>query len=421
MSYSTLKSQSCFAIFALACMFAAGTTSPAADTSTLHGKVMVGYQGWFNCPGDGAKLGWKHWARDRKKPFAPGNVTVDLWPDVSELDADERHATGFKHADGGTAEVFSSANRKTVLRHFQWMRDYGIDGAFLQRFAVGLSGPASLRNNNTVLAHVREGAKQSGRVYAGMYDLSGLRAGQVLRVRDDWKSLREKVKVTDDATYLHHNGKPLVAVWGIGFSDDRKYSLQECHDLVKWLKSDGCSVMLGVPSFWRERKRDAIDDQLLHEIIKEADVVSPWTIGRYRTPDEATRHATNVWKPDQQWCEREDIDFLPVVFPGFSWHNLNGGKLDQIPRLKGEFFWSQITAAKRVGCDMIYVAMFDEVDEATAIFKCSNDPPTSNGARFITYEGLSSDHYLKLTGRAGRLLRGEIALDEKRESAGENP
>jgi hypothetical protein len=28
--------------------------------STLTGKVMVGYQGWFNCEGDGAKLGWKH-------------------------------------------------------------------------------------------------------------------------------------------------------------------------------------------------------------------------------------------------------------------------------------------------------------------------------------------------------------------------
>ena len=56
---------------------------------------------------------------------------------------------------------------------------------------------------------------------------------------------------------------------------------------------------------------------------------------------------------------------------------------------------------------MIYVAMFDEVDEATAIFKCTNDPPTGDGAKFITYEGLPSDHYLKLAGRAGRLLRGE--------------
>ena len=392
-------------------------TSPAASepaevASTLTGKVMVGYQGWFNCPGDGAKLGWKHWARDRTKPFAPGNVTIDLWPDVSELDPDELYATGFKHADGSPASVFSSANRKTVLRHFRWMRDYGIDGAFLQRFAVGLSGRASLRNNNTLLSHVREGARQSGRAFAVMYDLSGLRGGQVNRVRGDWMKLRTELNVADDEHYLHHNGKPLVAVWGIGFSDDRPYSLRECFELVKWIKSSGCSVMLGVPSFWRERKRDAVDDLLLHEIIKAADVVSPWTIGRYRNPGEATRHATKVWQPDRKWCERENVDFLPVVFPGFSWHNLHGGKLDQIPRLKGEFFWSQVKAAKGIGCDMIYVAMFDEVDEATAIFKCTNIPPTADNAKFITYEGLPGDHYLKLTGKAGQLLRNEIAVGD---------
>ena len=84
---------------------------------------MVGYQGWFNCEGDGAKLGWKHWARDPRRLFGPKNVTVDLWPEVSELDEDERFATGFRHADGSAAEVFSSRNRKTVIRHFEWMRD----------------------------------------------------------------------------------------------------------------------------------------------------------------------------------------------------------------------------------------------------------------------------------------------------------
>ena len=133
------------------------------DRSTLTGKVMCGYQGWFNCKGDGADQGWTHWARDRDKTFGPGNVTVDLWPDVSELDEDERYATGFKHADGSAAEVFSSGNRKTVVRHFEWMRDYGIDGAFLQRFAHGLRRDGWKRHKDTVLSHVREGAEKAGR------------------------------------------------------------------------------------------------------------------------------------------------------------------------------------------------------------------------------------------------------------------
>ena len=59
------------------------------DVSTLDNKVMAGYQGWFNTPDDGADLGWTHWSRSKDKLFGPGNVTVDLWPDVSEYDEDE--------------------------------------------------------------------------------------------------------------------------------------------------------------------------------------------------------------------------------------------------------------------------------------------------------------------------------------------
>ena len=48
--------------------------------------------------------------------------------------------------------------------------------------------------------------------------------------------------------------------------------------------------------------------------------------------------------------------------------------------------------------------MFDEIDEATAIFKCTNDPPVGE-SKFLDYEGLPSDHYLWLTGKIGERLR----------------
>jgi len=64
-----------------------------------------GYQGWFNCEGDGSDLGWAHWTRNRRKPLGPGNVSVDLWPDVSEFDADELFETGFQHQDGSVAKA----------------------------------------------------------------------------------------------------------------------------------------------------------------------------------------------------------------------------------------------------------------------------------------------------------------------------
>ena len=390
----------------------AGPSVRGVDTSTLDAKVMCGYQGWFNCGDDGAGLGWTHWSRDRGAPPGPGNVTVDLWPDVSELAPEERYATALRHEDGRAAEAYSAHNRATVLRHFAWMREYGIDGVFVQRFANGLRDPRKRRHKDVVLAHCREGANLNGRAYAVMYDLSGLGAGGVAGVAEDWRMLRAQMDITGDPAYLHHEGKPLVAVWGIGFADGRRYGLEECRRLVEFLKNDaeagGCAVMLGVPSFWREQRRDAVSDSMLHEIIALADVVSPWSVGRYRGPEEAARHAEAVWRPDLEWCAERGIDFLPVVFPGFSWHNLKGAPLDYIPRRKGEFLWSQFTAAKEIGAAMCYVAMFDEVDEGTAIFKCTNDPPTGNDVPFITYEGLPSDHYLRLTGKGARLMRGEL-------------
>jgi hypothetical protein len=389
----------------------AGPSVRGVDTSTLTGKVMTGYQGWFNCEGDGAGLGWTHWARNSSRSFAPGNVTVDLWPDVSELTAGERFTTSFQSVDGRLAEVFSSFNRETVLRHFRWMREYGIDGAFVQRFANGVNDDAKRYHKDVVLAHCREGANREGRAYAVMYDLSGLPAGGVARVKADWKMLRKQMHIGEDPAYLHHRGKPLVAVWGVGFANEEKpYTLAECRALIEFLKADGCSVMLGVPTGWREQKRDAVRDPALHEVLKLADVISPWTPGRYQNPKGVALHGETYWQPDEVWCREQSLDYLPVVFPGFSWHNLKpASPLNYIPRMQGGFLWSQFVAAKRAGAGMIYVAMFDEVDEGTAIFKCTNQPPVG-ASPFVTYEGLPSDYYLWLTGEGARLLRDERPL-----------
>jgi len=386
-----------------------GPSVKGIDTGTLSNKVMCGYQGWFNVEGDGAERGWVHWTK-RRGPLAPGNAKIDLWPDVSELGADERFATGFTNANGHSAEVFSSFKRPTVLRHFQWMRDYGIDGAFVQRFIVDVRDPRGLRHNNTVLDHCREGANRFGRAYAVMYDLSGLGANRIQDVMDDWTALRTRMRIADDSAYLRHRGRPLVAVWGVGFNDGRRYTLDECRRLVEFLTADGCSVMLGVPTGFRELDRDAVKNPALHDVLKLADVISPWTVGRYRNPAEAKRHGEKTWQPDVAWCAERKLDFLPVAFPGFSWFNMYGKQFDSIPRLKGEFLWSQFVAAKRAGASMIYVAMFDEVDEGTAIFKCANDVPVGDGVKFLTYEGLSNDYYLRLTGSGARMLRGELPV-----------
>ena len=99
----------------------AGVHNPGVDTTTLKGKVMCGYQGWFAADGDGSGCGWVHFGRNNE--FRPGHCAIDLWPDMSDMDGDEKYSTPFKHADGKTAHIFSSYNRKTILRHFRWMQE----------------------------------------------------------------------------------------------------------------------------------------------------------------------------------------------------------------------------------------------------------------------------------------------------------
>lgn len=395
-----------------------GPTAVPVNSSALTGKVMVGYQGWFNAEGDGAKRGYNHWTRGNVKP-APGNLRVDMWPDLTGFPAAERFPTDLVHADGTRAEVFSSYLRPTVVRHFAWMKEHGIDGVFLQRFINSLKRGNSLAANNAVLENVRAGARQHGRVYALMYDLSSLAPGQADVLIADWKKLLRDTRLTSDPAYLRHNGKPLLALWGCGFKSDDKPrpSLDDWRKIITFLKDDkesgGLAIMLGVPSGWRTLDRDSVADPALLELVALADVISPWTPGRYRTSEAAAAHATTYWQPDIAWCRERRIDFLPVAFPGFSWHNMKPeAPFNAIPRLQGRFFRSQITAAKRAGADMLYVAMFDEVDEATAIFKVTNAPPVGPGAgvQFVTYEGLPSDHYLRLTGFAGKVIRGELAV-----------
>src|SRR6516164_5158037 len=131
-----------------------------------------------------------------------------MWPDLTEFDDNEKYAApGFSYPDGKPAPSFSSANEKTVDRHFRWMEQYGIDGVFVQRFLVSLGTPSL----DSVLSHVRTAAAKTGRVYGVCYDLTGSPPDRLYDLLvADWKRLVDEQKVTQDNRYLHHGGKPLV-------------------------------------------------------------------------------------------------------------------------------------------------------------------------------------------------------------------
>ncbi len=414
----------CLLVLSLFSMARGGTKHDATSRfPSYEGRVMAGYQGWFRAPEDGSGGGWGHYASRGK--FDKEHLHIDLWPDVSEYP--KTYQTSLSLADGSPARVFSSWDESTVNLHFKWMKDYGIDGAFMQRFIGVTRNAAQREKSRVILGHALKASREHGRAIAVMYDLSGLRAegDDCSSIIEDWKELVDVMKITSQGegqTYLYHRGKPLVTIWGIGFPD-RSYNIRNIglEKLLDFLKNDpqygGCSVMLGVPAYFRDLAVDTLPDPYLHEIMASADIIMPWTPQRY-TPllhNERERHATNV-KDDLAWCAERKLDYAPCIYPGFSWYNLSkqefGGAhpLDQIPRQKGTFYWSLASSAISSGAKMLYVAMFDEIDEATAIFKCTSEPPA--GAPLIGYEGLPSDHYLWLTGQAGRMLRKEIPFTE---------
>ena len=397
----------------------------AVDATTLEGKVMAGYQGWFVAHDDGAGLGWTHYGAaaagadsTRPRRFAPGSATIDLWPDMTEAGPSERYPTAFRHADGAVAEVFTSRHPDTIDRHFRWMREYGIDGVFLQRFASTLNRMPLAAVRNQVLGRVRSSAARHGRTWAIMYDLSGMREGTIEQVvMEDWKRLVDVGGIQRDPRLQHHRGRPVVAVWGIGFNDGRRYSLEECERLVRWLKEDpvygGNAVVLGVPYSWRTLNRDTVPDPAVHRICALADVVSPWSVGRLHTVEDAAARGAVVG-PDLAWTRERGLDYLPVIFPGFSWHNLKKSRgliaaSNQIPRRGGEFYLAQADATLAAGARMLYVAMFDELDEGTAIMKTSLHPPVGESP-FVAEPGVASDHYLRLTGQIRERLRRQTGV-----------
>jgi hypothetical protein len=443
---------------------------------TYRGLVMAGYQGWFGGPkrDDNGSFGNEQWYHYREGGmFRPGVLqnSIDFWPDMSEYT--EKYTPGVDGQQGGDtpsgvfmlpngepAQVYSAYDESTVNLHFKWMQEYGLDGVFMQRF-VGetVNNPNHSKHFNKVLENAMNASNTYERAICVMYDLGGYEpkaANNTATVLADAQSIMDKYVLNDRSAkqkfYLYHNEKPLIALWGVGFNDGRPYSLTDIEELMNGLKDMGFSILLGVPTYWRELRNDALSDSKLHDLIKAADVIMPWLVGRFGENNYAPEFANSV-KNDIIWCEANGVDYAPLCYPGSSDRNMHPNN-EINPRNGGSFFWKQIHNSVASGAKMIYVAMFDEIDEGTAIYKClnakdvpSNQPATDywviyNGNSYsrstaatkpavpagdrswvrrasemnITFGGiednLPTDHYLWLTEQAKAMLRGEIPLKE---------
>ncbi|GAA4445129.1 discoidin domain-containing protein [Phytohabitans houttuyneae] len=375
---------------------AASAASPPGD---VVGKISVGYQGWFACPGDGAPIGgWWHWSRDRFQPPSPSNTTIVSWPDMREIT--RGYPTAYPNlGNGQPAQLFSSYDQQTVDTHFRWMQENGCDTAALQRFnPFGDEGPT----RDAMAVKVRGAAERTGRKFYIMYDVTSWTNMQS-ELKTDWTT--KMSAHTASPAYARQNGKPVVCIWGFGFNDSgRPFAPAPCLEVVNWFKAQGCYVIGGVPTYWRQGINDSRPGFL--DVYHAFNMISPWMVGRTGTLDGLDWFYTNVNVPDQADCNAHGIDYQPCVMPG----DLSTGA-----RRHGDFYWRHFYNMVRVGCQGIYISMFDEYNEGNQIAKTAETAatvPAGSGIRPLDEDGTfcSSDYYLRITADGGRMLKGQLAL-----------
>jgi len=380
----------------------ARAVSPPGD---VVGKLVVGYQGWFACPGDGSPNNrWVHWASGTTP--SPGNQTFELWPDTREFTT--TYQTGYANlGNGQPAKLFTSYDQQVVNTQFTWMQQNNIDCAALQRFGSGAQ-------NDGMTQKVRTAAEAAGRKFYIMYDISGW-TNVVNEIENDWtNTIVNTLHATSSTAYAKQNGKPVVCIWGIGFSDgNHPGTAAQWLTIVNWFKSQGCYVIEGVPTWWLNGINDSQPGFL--GTYHAANMLSPWMVGRFSDNASADSNNNSVFVPEFADCNSNGIDFQPVIFPGFSWSNWNGGNRNAIPRRAGDFLWHQAANVRQDGIGNVYLAMFDEFDEGTAISKAAEDSsmaPTNQYFLTLDADGthLSSDFYLRETNDVQKMIKGQTAL-----------
>jgi len=381
-------------------------SSPAAAASAagdVVGKITVGYQGWFACIGDGAPInGWWHWSQNWSQAPSTSNNAIRAWPDMREYTA--TYQTAYSNFNNGQpATLFSSYDQSTVNTHFLWMQQNGCDTAALQRFNPNSSeGPT----RDAMAAKVRAAAEGYGRKFYIMYDVTGWTTMQA-EIKTDWTS--KMSAHTASPAYATQNGKPVVCIWGFGFSDaNHPWDAATCLDVVTWFKSQGCYVIGGVPREWRTGTGGSRAGYL--GVYHAFNMLSPWMVGAIGTVADSDNAYTTYTVPDQADCAANGIDYQPCVLPG----DVSGNQ-----RAHGDFMWRQFYNVVRAGVQGIYISMFDEYGEGNQIAKTAETQamvPAGSGLLALDSDGTacSSDYYLRLTNDGGRMLKGQIALTATR-------
>jgi len=309
------------------------TSSQLAYGGDVVGKLVTGYQGWFSCANDNSPRNiWVHWGGSGVVPPSPGDAGFDLYPDVREYTTTYR--TGFANlGNGQPARLFSSYDTQVVNKHFEWMQEYGIDVAALQRFGHSLDNSKNKAHKDGIAIRVKNASETYGRKFYIMYDISDWDNFQS-EIKTDWtNTITGSLDLLASSAYAIEDGKPVVCLWGVA-SSGRPGNVDSWKDVIDWFKDQGCYVIVGGHKHWRTNTTNL-------PAWEAADMISPWHVGTF------SFSGVGAWgdqiRDDMAYCKARGIDYMPVTWPGFSWANWKEGaedKPNQHPRLHGVFIWN---------------------------------------------------------------------------------
>ncbi|KAI4251641.1 MAG: hypothetical protein LQ352_004735 [Teloschistes flavicans] len=391
--------------------------SNVVDATSLQGKFLYGYQGFFRRPGQG-NIHWtlsgsggtipgpstpgdgKSFIQSPVNEFSPltiFRVQFDMFPAVEQYPQECLFPTNFILPSGAHASLFESNCTGVVDTHFRWMQENSIDGILVQRFYGQYDDQSFLQ----LLQQIRAAAEKYGRAFAVEYDLSGVSSadfdGAVAALLDDYSN--HIAPLVSSPSYLHHQGRPVIELWGFGINKD-KLSAADCASIFHAIRSANPNpyVVLGVQWDWAYDRTNHPD---YFNVYTQGDVIQPWSVGVYSDVASYEQKYRDNFVPDKALADQLGLGYAPSILAGSSSRNRDQGTTFG-NRYNGTFYEAQLKHQLDMKPFFVFGSMFDEFPESTqviATLTASEVPPAPNPRFFGIDDGMDHNYYLQLAGR----------------------
>jgi len=412
--------------FFILTLFLCNTAQVNAE-GDLDDGIWVGYQAWHLTGKPNKREGWYHWFKSGEV-IDIKNFHGDQWPG-SLKEYPKLHDTGLRYPNGEPVMVYSSSDYETIDLHVKWMKEYGIKGLALQRQQNLIDKKSKRLWRDVILKHVMRACEKHG-VYFFLMPCNNAKSekaniGVVKRFKDDWKHLVDNLKVTESPMYAKQEGKPVIIMWGLGF-ENRPITPVQASEIIDFFKNgdEKYQVYLGAGvqrGFTSENKKISA----WREVYKKVDLLKTWrTVQKVHRSEKAMKKMISGVRAEKAWCDKYNIEYMPVIFAGGSWHGKN-----HFPRNGGQYFWKQFSVVMQHIFQprekkFIYIAMFDEIDEGTATYKTAHRPESLPDSSRMVYnnidknmplhlQDLPEDWYLLLANAMASILQGKKPMSSE--------